>query len=149
MQLLNSEIFNNLGKFLLVLLFAYTGSSKLLAHELFLNQLSQIAFLKKIASPVSVILPLLEIGSGILMTFDKTKILGFWIASLLMTGFTIYIAGMLILKSSLPCTCGGVIASMTWKQHLIFNLFFMLLAWVGLYNHNRKSYENISTNKRK
>lgn len=149
MQLQNSEIFDNISKFLLVLLFVYTGSSKLLAHNFFLNQLSQIAILKKIASPVSVFLPMLEIGTGLLMAFNNTQLLGFWTASLLMTGFTIYVAGMLILKSSLPCTCGGVIASMSWNQHLIFNLFFMLLAWFGLYNLYKKSYKNISTNKRK
>lgn len=149
MQLQNSAIFNNLSKFLLVLLFVYAGSSKLLAHELFLNQLSQIAFIKKIASPFSVFLPVLEIGTGLLIAFNNTQLLGFWIASLLMTAFTIYIAGMLILKSSLPCTCGGVITSMTWKQHLILNSLFMLLSWSAVYSFYKKSNENISTNKRK
>ncbi|MDQ2719437.1 MAG: hypothetical protein M3Z26_06690 [Bacteroidota bacterium] len=145
----NINLVNNISQFLLVLLFVYTGFSKLLQHELFLNQINQIAILKKIAPLISVSLPMLEIATGLLIAFNRKQILGWWLASVLMASFTIYVSVMLLSKSSLPCTCGGVIASLTWKQHLLFNIFFMLMSWFVLYNYYKERNENISTNKRK
>ena len=149
MLLQNSDIINSISKFLLVLLFIYTGCSKLLEHRLFLIQLSRIEYLGTFAPLVSFVLPVLEIVTALFIAFEATENLGLLIASLLMTGFTIYVGGMLILKSTLPCTCGGVIASMSWKQHLLFNMFFMMLSWNAFYHYYKHANKNISTNKRK
>ena len=146
MVLQNSVIFNNVSKFLLILLFVYAGSSKLLGHALFVSQLSQVEFLKSFATFISFSLPVLEIVTALFIAFEQTQIAGLWLASLLMTLFTIYVAGMLILKSSLPCTCGGIISSMNWQQHLLFNIFFMLLSWDALYHYYKQASKNISTN---
>ena len=149
MLLQNSTILNKIFKFLLVLLFIYTGCSKLFGHRLFLSQLSRIEFLRTYAPLISFALPVLEISTALFIAFKSTENLGLWISSLLMTGFTIYVAGMLILKSSLPCTCGGVIASMSWKQHLFFNFFFTLISWNALYQNYKYTDKIISTNQRK
>ena len=148
MLLQKSNIIDKVSKFSLILLFAYTGSSKLLGHQLFLSHLMQIQLLKTIAEPVSYLLPAVEILTAIFLAIDKMEILGLWLAAFLMTTFTIYVAGMLILKSSLPCTCGGVISSMTWKQHLLFNIFFMLLSWSALLHYYNPVNKIISTNKK-
>ena len=148
MLLQKTNIIENISKFLLILLFAYAGSSKLLGHQLFLSQLMQIEMLKGFAEPISFLLPILEILTSIFLTIDKMQITGLWLAAFLMTIFTIYIAGMLILKSSLPCTCGGVISLMTWKQHLLFNIFFMLLSWNALLHYYNPVNKIISTNKK-
>ena len=149
MLLSNNNIINKLSRFLIVLLFVYAGCSKVLAHTLFVNQLSQIIFLKNIAVVVSIALPILEILTGFLIAGNQTQIYGWWLAYILMTIFTVYVAMMLLSKNSLPCTCGGVIASMTWKQHLIFNIFFMFLLWFMLLNYSEEKNKIISTNKRK
>jgi len=148
MLLQKTNIVDKVSKLLLILLFAYTGSSKLLGHQLFLSQLMQIQMLNTIAAPVSFLLPAVEILTAIFLAIDKMEILGLWLAAFLMTTFTIYVAGMLILKSSLPCTCGGVISSMTWKQHLLFNIFFMLLSWSALLHYYNPVNKIISTNKK-
>lgn len=144
----NINQLNNFSQFLLVLLFVYTGFSKLLDHQLLTNQFSQIIFIKKFAPFFSISLPALEIITGLSIAVNRTQILGLWLASILMTLFTIYVSVMLLSKSSLPCTCGGVIASLTWKQHLFFNIFFMLLSWFALYNFYKKTNKNFSTNKK-
>ena len=133
--------------FLVALLFAYAGFSKILDFELFRNQLSEITFLKKLAPFIAVILPVFEILAACLISFDRTQILGWWLASILMTAFTIYVAVMILFKKHLPCTCGGVIAAMTWKQHLLFNIFFMLITWKALYLSIKNKFKNISANK--
>jgi len=148
MFLFKSNTIYNFSKFLLILLFVYTGTSKLLGHDLFLSQISQIKFLKNIAQPISFLLPSVEIITSIFLAIDQMQRSGLWLAAFLLTIFTIYVAGMLLLKSSLPCTCGAVISSMSWKQHLWFNLFFMLLSWNALLHYYNPANKIISTNKK-
>jgi hypothetical protein len=50
-----------------------------------------------------------------------------------MAAFTGYIGFMLLSNIELPCSCGGVISSLSWKNHLVFNILFLLLASVGYY----------------
>lgn len=40
---------------------------------------------------------------------------------------------MMSFSKRLPCSCGGVIALLSWKQHIAFNLFFLSLAVIGIY----------------
>jgi putative oxidoreductase len=123
----------NGSSFLLVLLFVYTGTSKLLGILLFREQLSHVNFLKPIAPLLAFALPILEIVTGLAIAYKPTMRLGLWSAAILMTSFTIYVAIMLAGdQTKLPCSCGGVIKVMSWKQHLYFNILFMLLAWYSI-----------------
>jgi uncharacterized membrane protein YphA (DoxX/SURF4 family) len=122
-----------IARFLLVLLFVYTGCSKLLTHVVFLEQLQQVNFLKPFASSLSIALPVAELLTGIAIAIHRTQYYGLWSAALLMTAFTTYVAIMLALdKTQRPCSCGGVIKAMSWQAHLYLNIFFMLLAWYSL-----------------
>jgi len=142
----NSSLVFQISKFLLIVLFTYAASVKLFDHAHFAAQLSQIAFLKNFAGFLSVCLPVIEIITAFCLVFDRTLLNGLVLAVLFMTGFTIYIAAMLVFSSNLPCSCGGVIAQMNWKEHLAFNIFFMLLSWNTLINYNKYSNQLISTN---
>ena len=142
----NSSTVFQISKFLLIVLFTYAASVKLFDHEQFAAQLSQIAFLKNFAGFLSVCLPVIEIITALCLVFDSTLMIGLVLAVLLITEFTIYIAAMLVFSSNLPCSCGGVIAQMSWKEHLVFNIFFMLLSWNALIHYNKYSTELISTN---
>lgn len=137
MLLKTQHIIAHLSSFLIVLLFVYTGFSKLLANDFFLQQLMNAGFLKVIAKPVSIILPLIEIFTAMLITIKQTEIFVWLGAALLMTVFSIYIGTMLLLKSTLPCTCGGVLAALSWQQHLLLNIFFMAFS-LGQFMHEYK-----------
>ena len=146
MLLQKTNIIDKISKILLILLFAYSGSSKLLGHQLFLAQLKQIDMLKAVAWPVSFLLPALEILTVIFLAIDRIQVIGLWLAAFMMTTFSFYVAAMLLLRSSLPCTCGGLISSMTWKEHLLFNIFFMALSWKALLHFYNPVNKFISTN---
>lgn len=148
MLIQRTNIIYQVSKFLLILLFAYTGSSKLLVHQLFLSQLLNIEMFKGFAEPISFLLPGIELAIAILIAIDRMQIIGLWLAAFLMLVFTIYVAGMLLLKSNLPCTCGGVISSMTWRQHLWFNIFFTMLSWNALLHYYNPVNKIISANKK-
>jgi len=130
MLLKQNKWITNACSFLLILLFVYTGTSKLLGNQQFREQLSQVSYLKTMAEPLSICLPVLELITGLAIAYKPTQSYGLYAAAILMTLFAGYVALMLLSdRTKLPCSCGGVIKAMSWKQHLYFNIFFMLLAW--------------------
>jgi len=64
---------------------------------------------------------------GLLIT-DRFCRLGLWLSFVLLVTFEVYIATMLLSGLDLPCTCGGLISKLQWKEHLIFNVIFMTIA---------------------
>ncbi|MEO6406715.1 MAG: MauE/DoxX family redox-associated membrane protein [Ferruginibacter sp.] len=132
------NLFIGIPRFLIIILFIYTGISKLLNIQSTYTQLLQVGFLKTFAYSLAIGLPVLEIIAALALVFTKTQIIGSWAASRLMVGFICYIAIVLFMDSNLrPCTCGGVIAFMSWRQHLVFNLVFLALAFISIVNSCR------------
>ncbi len=139
---MENNVLINVSRFLLIILFIYTGLSKLLNIQGTYLQLQQIFFIKSIAGPLSIALPVLEILAGLALVFTRLEKLGWWLSTILMLAFTIYITAVLFMDPKLrPCTCGGVISSMSWREHLVFNIIFLALANIGLYqNFYRKIF---------
>ena len=49
-----------------------------------------------------------------------------------MSGFTLYIIDMMTFDKYLPCSCGGIIETLTWAQHLCLNIALLFLAIAGI-----------------
>ncbi|WP_367112868.1 MauE/DoxX family redox-associated membrane protein [uncultured Chitinophaga sp.] len=116
-----------------ILLFVYTALSKWFTYNIYLYDLRRSPDLGRFALPISLLVPGLELLAAGLLLFDKTLRKGLWFSFVLMLIFTAYVAYVLIYASDLPCTCGGIIRQLSWPQHLIFNIFFTMLAAVGLH----------------
>jgi putative oxidoreductase len=125
-----------LAPLLLVLLFAYTGASKLLGHQKMLAQLEQSGLPEPLPQLASYAVPVVELVIALLLSFERSRLAGLWGACLAMLFFTGYVAFILSGKN-IPCSCGGVIAKMNWQQHLYFNIFFLLVSILSLYYHKR------------
>jgi putative oxidoreductase len=116
---------------LLIILFFYTALSKsynigatqeaLVRTKVFTGKESYIAWGVVIA----------EYIAAILLIFPRFRKLGLYVSFILMAAFTLYVGFMMAYLTNLPCSCGGVISNMSWKQHLLFNLFFTFLAFLG------------------
>ena len=119
--------------YLYILLFVYAAISKLLEFEDFQTQLGQSPLLGAFAEWVSYGVVIVELLSAILLVFDRTRKAGLLFALTLMIMFTTYIIIILYFTTFTPCSCGGVIESLGWKEHLIFNIVFILLASCALY----------------
>lgn len=117
---------------LLLLLFAYTALSKLLDHTSFKEVLSRSPLIGDKAAVTSLALPITESLVSVLLFIPRTRLWGLYGSLALMTGFTLYLAYMLYYTPNLPCSCGGVLKQMTWNQHLVFNIFFLLLSLAGV-----------------
>ena len=117
---------------LLILLFVYTAVSKLLAYGSFVSVLNQSPLVQGRATVIGWLLPLVELGVSLLLFLPSTKELGLYISFALLLLFSAYIAYMLLFAPHLPCSCGGVISRLSWKQHLVFNAFFIVVAFAGI-----------------
>jgi putative oxidoreductase len=129
---------------LLILLFVYTATSKFLEFSSFRYVLSRSPLIGQSAPVVAWALPITEYAISLLLFFHSTRRIGLWASFALMLVFTGYIGYMLAFSPHLPCSCGGVIKEMSWKQHLVFNIFYTLLALAGIWLH-RKSLRSMKT----
>lgn len=116
---------------LLILLFLYTALNKLTQFAAFISVLKQSPGLGGLARPVGWMIPCLEIIVAALLFLPRFRAVGFWGSSLLMVLFTGYILYMFLFAPRLPCSCGGIIKSMSWKAHLVFNITALLLSLIG------------------
>ena len=117
---------------LLILLFVYAALSKLFEYNGFKVQLRNSEWLKPFAGIIAWLVPAIELAISLMITVKATRILGLYASLILLLIFTLYIAGMLLSGMRLPCSCGGIIQQLSWKQHLLFNLFFLLLSLIGI-----------------
>lgn len=113
---------------LYVILFLYTGISKIMDYSVFKEQLASSPILSPVAGAVAIGLPLTEFVVVVLLVVPRWRLKGLYASAALMLAFTLYILGILSFSEKLPCSCGGIIALMSWKQHLVFNSVFLGLA---------------------
>ncbi len=118
---------------LYILLFVYAAVSKLVEFENFQIQIAQSPLLTAYAGFISIAVLVVELLIAILLSVAKTRILGLYMSFTLMLLFSIYIFMILNYSPSIPCSCGGILENMGWKDHLVFNLGFTLLSLIALY----------------
>ena len=118
--------------YLYVLLFLYAATSKLIEYDKFLLQMSKSPIITDYAHILVWMVPALEIIISITLLIEKTKMAALYAAFGLMLMFTLYIYAILNYSDNIPCSCGGVLQRMTWDQHLIFNIFFVILGIIGI-----------------
>jgi hypothetical protein len=121
---------------LYIMLFVYAATNKLLDFENFRVQLGQSPLLSAFAGWISWTVLIVEFTIAGFLLFPRTRIKALFAGFCLMTMFTAYIFIMLNYSSFLPCSCGGILEKMSWQEHLIFNIVFVVLAGLALWlNH--------------
>ena len=121
-----------------IILFVYAAMSKLLAYPLFTEQLEMHPLLKPFAGWLAWAVPAAELLVAALLVIPSTRLVGLYGAAILLFMFTVYLTGMILTDSHLPCSCSGIISGFTWRQHIVFNLVFMGLAVTGIILDKRK-----------
>ncbi|MEA9414308.1 MauE/DoxX family redox-associated membrane protein [Flavobacterium sp. PL02] len=127
---------------LYILLFVYAAVSKFRDFENFQTQLGQSPLLSAFASWVAWVVPLVELIIVVFLIFPKLRNIGLFASFSLMVMFTTYIYIILNYSSFVPCSCGGILEKLGWKEHLIFNLIFIVLAILGLFLYYEKEKVN-------
>ena len=126
------EILIEIIIFLFVLLFLYAAGIKLIQHKTFVAQIAQSPLLTKYEYPISWIIPGVELLIAIMLVTPRIRVFGLYAAFGLMVIFTIYIVAILTISRDLPCSCGGILSSLGWRSHLVFNLGFVVMGFVAI-----------------
>jgi len=104
-----------------IILFVYAAVSKLTDFENFQVQVAQSPFLSAFATFIAYTTVIGELIIGLMLCFQKSRLLGLYLFLGFMTAFTIYIFLILNYSPFVPCSCGGVLEKMGWQEHLWFN----------------------------
>lgn len=136
---MKKKTFVEIIAYLFIVLFVYASVNKLIDYENFSTELAKSPLLTAFAGWVAWGIPVIELLVVILLTVPRWCLAGFYAAFSLMTMFTAYIVAILKFSDYIPCSCGGVLQNMTWNQHLLFNIFFMLLALAGIMLYDQDS----------
>lgn len=125
---------------LYIILFVYAATSKFLDFNTFKIQLNRFPFISSYAHWIVWFIPLLELFIAGLFLFPRFMLIAFYSSFALMTLFTTYILFVLNFSNTIPCSCGGVLRKLGWKDHVVFNITFMVLALIGIFiMHNPKN----------
>ncbi|WP_354668449.1 MULTISPECIES: MauE/DoxX family redox-associated membrane protein [Cellulophaga] len=121
---------------LLILLFVYAAISKVLEYSTFKLQLGQSPILTAHSDWLVWFVPLIEMLTVICLVQSNFRKLGLYASLSLMTFFTTYIILILVFSPYIPCSCGGILSTMGWHAHLVFNSSFLLLIIYTIYLHS-------------
>lgn len=113
---------------LFVVLFIYAATSKVMDFHGFKVQLGQSPILEEHVVWVAWLVPVVEYALALLLLVEGFRTMALYGSFALMVMFTTYITLLLNFSDHIPCSCGGVLESLGWKEHLIFNMFFVLAA---------------------
>lgn len=126
--------------FLLILLWTYAAASKLADYETSRGEMLNQALPEWLEEILVWAVPAIELFTAALLLFNKTKFASTVLSLFLLISFTIYIVLIkLDYFAYVPCSCGGVISELTWEQHFVFNLLFIVLAATGLLLEKHRS----------
>lgn len=85
-------------------------------------------------------IPLVEILVALMLLIPKWRAKGFLASLILMLAFSAYVAWVWFgLAGRVPCSCGGIISSLGWGQHLVLNLGLTGLSAWGMRMEVKKS----------
>ncbi|WP_430981144.1 MauE/DoxX family redox-associated membrane protein [Sphingobacterium faecium] len=139
----NKNIILGTFHYLIFTLLLYSAVSKIAGYDLFVNNLDKSPFFKGInTNLIAVGVISLEILIPVLFFFNKTTKVAYLLSFFLFFLFTGYIIMMFLFSPYLPCSCGGLIEKLSWKQHIYFNIVFIIFSAV-LYLIEKKD-ENYS-----
>src|SRR5665648_765640 len=108
--------------YLYMLLFVYAAISKLLDFENFRVQLAESPLLSAYAGLIAPAVISLELLLVLLLSFKTTRLTGLYGSFFLMIAFTVYIYLILNYSDFVPCSCGGIIEKLGWREHIVFNI---------------------------
>lgn len=122
---------------ILILIFAYTGLTKLADLERFRAIISLSPVISWGANVLSLILPIIEIITALLLFIPSSRKWGLFVSLFLMCLFTLYIGYMTFFAPDRTCSCGGVLEDLSWQGHFIFNIVLTGLAGAGIWLYNK------------
>lgn len=127
----------------IILLFVYAALSKLFMYKTYVSDLGRQPLLIPYVKYLALTIPVSELIASVLLLIPKTRVWGLGASFVLMILFTGYVTIVVFSSQGhdLPCTCGGLIRELTWRQHFFFNVFYTLLTATALWLHYKNQVQ--------
>ncbi|MFE2861420.1 MULTISPECIES: MauE/DoxX family redox-associated membrane protein [Sphingobacterium] len=122
----------------LILFWVYVGMEKLWQLAAFKIALEQQPVISYLAPMLFWLLPLMEIGVGVLLGVPsvRQRAWGWKVSTILIIVFSIYIGlGVLNVYEKKPCMCTSFLSNISWIKHLFVNLVILGLSITGWLLH--------------
>lgn len=129
------KILIDIAVFLYILVFVYAAVTKLRDYQKFVVQLGQSPIVTHYAKQLAWGVPTLEMVISALLFLPRTRVVALYAAFSLMVMFTTYVVLASRFSDYVPCSCGGVLESMTWGEHLAFNSALLVLGFTASLIH--------------
>lgn len=129
---MRKEVFIDAISYVFILLFLYTGIMKLIDYNVFHFDWINAPILKTLDPIIAFAVPITELIIAACLFIPKTRKLGLYSSLIIMTLFTIYVGGILSFAKHKPCTCGGILRELSWRQHLVVNIILTGLALTAI-----------------
>lgn len=120
-------------RIILLLMFCYTTYHKLIDLNKFEATLLKSTLIEEYqVKYLLYIIPSLELVA-VFFLLRKNYRVGFFISFFLMLLFTLYLVALNNYSFYKGCSCGGIFNEMSYSQHIIINISFILLSVVGIF----------------
>jgi len=129
---LNKRLAVEIIAHLFIILFMYTGISKLTEFDVFQEQLDDSPIVGIMAPVVAWGLPFTEFIVSVFLFIPRYRLIGLYASFILMILFTAYVGILLSISPELPCSCGGIMEALSWQAHLAVNTALIGLAFIGI-----------------
>ena len=129
---------------LLTAMWSYAVLSKLIDCETAKRAMHNQIFAPGLSDVLTWLIPLIELFISGLLLFKPTQRLGLKLSAGLLTLFIFYIA--IVMNAAfgrVPCSCGGIISELSYGEHLVFNVVFLLLALASLWLTHRSERKTV------
>ncbi|WP_158638927.1 MauE/DoxX family redox-associated membrane protein [Sphingobacterium siyangense] len=124
----------------MILFWVYVGMDKLWQLGAFKIALEQQPLISYLAPVIYWLLPLMEIGVGVLLAIPSARLRawGWKVSTILILVFSIYIGlGVLNVYEKKPCMCTSFLSNISWIKHLFVNLVILGLSITGWRLHRK------------
>ncbi|MET3029182.1 MauE/DoxX family redox-associated membrane protein [Flavobacterium sp. UW10123] len=128
--------------FSLIVLFVYASMSKILDYENFRVELGQSPVLSAYAGAAAPSVLIAELLTALFLAWKPCRKFALLASFILMAMFTCYIIIILNFSDYIPCSCGGVLQRLGWRDHIIFNIVFVIISGTGFFIIENKKYKN-------
>lgn len=122
-----------------IILWFYVGITKLIDYRSMILQMEMNPFpiFSNNAKLIGWGVPIVEVLVATILVVPRLRLVGLWSSFVLMVVFTGYVIFLMIKMPTLPCTCGGIISTLTWTQHLVLNIMLVAMAFLAIFVSRR------------
>lgn len=117
---------------LLGIFWVYASITKLLDYDTYWRQVMHYIQNNVWAKGIAIVLPILQFLTAIGLVFRQSRIMALLISLVMLLFFTGLIIYLLYFAAVTPCSCNGIVSGFSWKQHLLFNIVFLLINITGI-----------------